>query len=474
LAVAEARRRLPGAGPWARLAASAAALLLPPALLLLLPWSRTGLLRGLTMLGAEGWYRSIQEFRPLLPSGAAPLSADLEGLLTRHGLGALAVAAALPLAWRRWRRGGEGTRGPALLFGVTAAASLTLGWARNRFGVYLSLAEALSVALLARSVGAWAAARWPARRLAGPAAAGALAALLVAPVVPGLPGLDWIPRSPTRYDDQAPLGRLAARTPVPPGREGIQAPWHLGHDLRFFSGRPVVSSPFGVEGGEGALAFDAAFHFAADQAEVEALLAARRIGLVVVSQPFGVVASLEGLAPPGGAPVLQRGPSAWRIDDLADLPAFRRLVATRLWMWDGMWGGADGRLAEVALPAIDAFRLLGEGATLDRWRAVEIPRAKLFQVVPGARVRVRGARPGARVEARVTLLTDRGRQVTWSTRAPADASGAATLRLPYATGRNGAVLASGWRLSDGPAAVELAVGEQAVLRGEALEASLRR
>jgi hypothetical protein len=78
------------------------------------------------------------------------------------------------------------------------------------------------------------------------------------------------------------------------------------------------------------------------------------------------------------------------------------------------------------------------------------------------------------VEARVTLLTDRGREVTWSTRATADAAGVAWLRLPYATGLNGAVLASGWRFSEGPAAADLAVGEPAVLRGETIEVALRR
>lgn len=474
-ALAAARRLAPGAGVGGRLLAAAGALLLPPALLLLVPWSRQAFLGGLDLLGARGWYRSIQEFQPLLPSGTADLATDLERLLLGHGLTPLAVAAAVALAARRWRAGPRAgaDAGAAVLLGVTAAGALALGWARNRFSIYLALAEALATALVARELAAAVAARWPARRLAGPAAGLALGALLVAPALPALPGAGWAVLAPERYADLAPLGRLAAATPAPPGREAVQAPWNLGHDLLWFAGRPVISSPFGVDGGPGALEADAAFHRAVEQADAEALLAARRAGLVVVAQPLAVVVSLAPFAPAGAPPVFAAAPgAAWR-DGVEDLPAFRMLVATRLWLWDGGWGGADGRPVPGALPALDAFRLLGEGQALFRWRAVTVPATKLFQWVPGARVTVR-ARPGARVEARVQLVTDRGRLVTWATEAVADAGGRAALRLPYATGRNGAVLATPWRLGDGREDVELQVPEAAVLRGEPLEVALGR
>ncbi len=292
-------------------------------------------------------------------------------------------------------------------------------------------------------------------------------------MLPWLPGADWAVRFPQRYADLAPLARLAGQVAVEPGREAVQAPWNLGHDLRYWSGRPVISSPFGVEGGEGALAADAAFHRAVEQPDAEALLEARRAGLVVVSEPLGVVVSLAGLEPPGAAPVTAPDPDSDRVDRVLDLPAFRRLVATRLWLWDGMFGDASGRLAAVGLPALDAFRLLGEAGTTSPWRAVAVPWAKLFQVVPGARVAAR-TRPGARVEAWVTLHTNRGRAATFTTHATADAAGVARLRLPYATGLNGAVLATAWRLSDGRATADLPVGAGAVLRGEPLEVALGR
>jgi hypothetical protein len=61
---------------------------------------------------------------------------------------------------------------------------------------------------------------------------------------------------------------------------------------------------------------DAAFHFTADQAFAEDLLAGRRVGLVLISAPLDEAASLEELAPPGSLPVLHRrgraGPSQRR------------------------------------------------------------------------------------------------------------------------------------------------------------------
>lgn len=470
-----AARRLRPAAPWpARAATAAAALLLPALVLVVWPWTRDGIGRGLTMLAASGWYRTIMEFRPLLPSGLAPLDADLRNLLRGHGLTPLAVAAALPLAWRRWRAGEGAARGPVLLFGVLAAGVLVLGWARNRFGVYLALGEALSTALVARELAGWLRTRWPARRWAGPAAGAALAGALVAPILPSLPEADWAPRSQPRWTDLAPLGRLAAQLRLAPGREAVLVPWSWGHDLRWFSGRPVISSPFGIDGGAGALEVDAAFHRLTDQGQVEALLASRRVGLVVVHEVLDEAVSLQDFAPAGAPEVFRPGPDPWRLDNVEVLPAFRMLVAVRLWLWDGMWGEADGRPMAVGFPALDAFRLVGESPTISIWQRVGVSAYKLFEPVPGARVEVRGARPGASVEARTRLRTNRGREAEWATRAAAGPDGVARFRLPYATGMNGAVAAAPWTFSDGTRQASLATSERDVSLGLALAATLGR
>jgi hypothetical protein len=471
--LALARRLRPAAGPAERLLTGGGALLLPPALLALLPWSGQGIGHGLAMLQASGWYRTIAEFRPLIPSGLLPLERDLRDVLSGHGLTLLAVPAALPLLWRRWRTASPGARGPLLLAAVTAAGTLLLGWVRSRFSCYLSLAEAFSVALLAREAAAAALARWPGRAWTGPAAGATVLAFLLAPVLPGLPGATYANYHLVRYTDLQPLGRLADRVPLIPGREAVLCDWSDGHDFLFWSGRPVISSPFGIEGGAGALEVDAAFHFTPDQAEAEELLAARRVGLVAISRPIDEVLSLLELAPPGRPPVVATVVEGLGHQRLVLDPSLNELVAMRLWLWDGMRGGLDGRLTEGGLPTLDAFRLVGESSTPSIWQSVAVPLVKLFQPVPGLRLLVRSA-PGGWIEASVRLRTGAGREETWRTRRQAGPDGRATLRLPYATGANGDVMASTWMVSGGRSAAELLVLEPDVLRGATVELRLGR
>jgi hypothetical protein len=237
----------------------------------------------------------------------------------------------------------------------------------------------------------------------------------------------------------------------------------------------VVSSPFGVEGGAGALEAGAAFHVAATQAEAEAVLAARRVGLVLITRPIEEVQSLLDFAPPGqpGQPaLLTRVQEADGRPRLIVSPAFNALVAHRLWLWDGMQGELNGQLTTGATPTLDGFRLLGESSTPSLWQAVSAPLFKLFQPVAGLRLLV-WARPGAAVEASTRLRTAAGREETWRVQATARADGWAPLRLPYATGLNGEVAASPWQITDGERTVEVPVLERDVLLGTRLEVSLR-
>ncbi len=464
-ALAAARRLRPAAGWLERGVTAAGAVLLPAALLALLPWTRDGIGRGLTMLAARGWYRTILEFRPLLPSGLVSPLTDARNILRSHGLTPLAVVAALPLCWRRWRASAAEARGPVLLFAVMAASTLALGWARNRFAVYLSVAEALAAALLAREAAAALAARWPARPWLGPAAGGALLALLVAPVLPSLPSADYAPVTRPRYSDLAPLAQLAGRLPLRPGREAVLAPWSHGHDVRYWSGRPVVSSPFGIEGGAGALEVDAAFHRATDGDTAQAVLASRRVGLVLIFEPLDEVVSLDAFAPPGALPIVEAVPGGPRVTDVRVRPAFRMLVATRLWLWDGQWGDGSGAPLAEGPPPIAGFRLVGESPGIAIWQRTGVPMFKLFEVVPGLALQVSGAAPGAQVRATTRLQTNTGRLTEWSTHATADQGGVARLQLPYATGLNGAVEASPWLVTDGRGATGVALSEREVVLG---------
>ncbi len=95
---------------------------------------------------------------------------------------------------------------------------------------------------------------------------------------------------------------------------------------------------------------------------------------------------------------------------------------------------------------------------------------KLFGVVPGATLVVRGADPGADVVALVPLRSNVGRDFVWATRAPADVAGVARLRVPYATGPNGTVMAGSYAVQvAGKGRVEVPVTEAQVTLGETVE-----
>jgi hypothetical protein len=139
-------------------------------------------------------------------------------------------------------------------------------------------------------------------------------------------------------------------------------------------------------------------------------------------------------------------------------PALYETIAARLYYVAGS--------ATPVTRALDGFRLVSESSA----RPGAAP-FRLFERVPGARVSVQGARPGAPVVARVWLQAG-GRAVEWRSDALADPDGAAMFRLPYATGGNGAIVASEYLVSDGAASASLALAEHLVLAGERVEIRL--
>jgi dolichyl-diphosphooligosaccharide--protein glycosyltransferase len=476
--LAAARRWRPGAALPERLATAAGALLLPVGLLAALPWTRDGIGGGVAMLAARGWYESIIEFQPLISSdwsgGWSGLGADLVDLLQSSGFTLVAVLAAAPIGWRRWRSATSGERGALLLFLTLAGGTLVLTLARRRFAFYLSVAEALATALAAREVVRRIAARAPDRARLAPAAGVALVAVALAPTLTIGAESRWTDLKGARYAELAPVARVAARMAVLPGREAVLSPWSLGHDVRYFTGRPVICSPFGVDGGAGALAACAAFLYATDEARIEAVLAERRVGFVLVHAPLDEAVSLASFAPSGSRPVVS-GVSGPRLSSTLTVRTnFRMLAAARLWLWDGMWGEFDGRPLADGPAALGAFRLVSESQAKTIWQTVGVPTFKLFQVVPGERVRVRGAAPRQRVVATTTLRTTGGRVIEWATHDFAGEDGAATLRLPYSVGANGTVLASPWLVTDGRRTASVAPSDVDVVLGASVEVSLGR
>jgi asparagine N-glycosylation enzyme membrane subunit Stt3 len=101
------------------------------------------------------------------------------------------------------------------------------------------------------------------------------------------------------------------------------------------------------------------------------------------------------------------------------------------------------------------------------------PAYKVFELVRGAVLAGRAA-PGARIEVRLGVETNRGRRFAWASHAIADAAGGYRVRVPYATsgGPAGVRVAAAYELrcGDEEAGGTVAVPEAAVRGGDTLAA----
>ena len=458
LALRRARRGAPTA-PARRAAELALAAVIPGAGLLLVPTLRAGIEGGLVALfAANPWYDRINEFRPLLGSGKG-LSQDVLSLLDGYGLVHAAAALGLfALASRRHERGPPRSRVALLLvtFGLLVPAALL----RRRFGIYglvpLALAAEAGIGWLASRLRGRLAVALP--RLADSRAPVALLALVtVAPAIPNHLATAWT--LPLLEEDCL---RVAGMLPPVPGREGVLAPWSLGHLIRYFSDRPVIASPFGTEGGARVMEDTAGFWFATDQRAAEAVLERRHAGLVLLAQPVTEAIGLHPFAPPGTPAAVVRVNGGEHGGPVRDTESFWRIVPNRLFFGDG--------LPTPSSPALDAFRLLWETPTTSPENPALEERWMLYEHVAGARVRITGA--GGPVRASIQLETSAGRRLVWRTGAGAAAPGVVTLRLPYASGDNAGTRASEWTLTDGVATASLVLHEADVREGNAVEVRL--
>jgi hypothetical protein len=120
------------------------------------------------------------------------------------------------------------------------------------------------------------------------------------------------------------------------------------------------------------------------------------------------------------------------------------------------------------------YRLLAESRGTEEMygRDIHTSRYKLFGVVAGAELTIDGATPNAVVQARVLVVTNNGGRLIWATDTVADAHGHACLRVPYATGANGASVASPYVVSDGVRDAKLTVPEAAIAGGAAIPVEL--
>jgi asparagine N-glycosylation enzyme membrane subunit Stt3 len=405
-------------------------------LVLALPPFRAGVLHGLLPItGANAWYETIVEFEPLLLGRRSTLADDLRFAVLYLGLHPLLAAFGGVLLSKDLRSAPD--RRPALvLLGTTALALAVLALTWRRFTAYLvvpmHLLSALAAVHLAR------------RALGGLRPAWVTGVAAVITLLAFTPAALAIRDLGTRADPtQAHVSRIAQRL-AQAIRAGQAAPgvvlcsWSRGHHVRVFSGQPALTTPFGFDSGADSMTDWAKFMLARTAAEADAILYARGIRWILL-EPAPLDPWLaEQLAP-----------------ERAGARAFGPPISLILRLWDGN-GAAD-------LQAAGGYRLVDE----DFEEGGDGSRAKLFERVPGAQVRVTGAPPGARVSATVELRTPTKRRTSLTLLADADDAGRASLRLPYAVGRNGFVRAEPWIVVAGGSTRSLALSEAEVVSGYA-------
>jgi hypothetical protein len=396
----------------------------------------------------------ITESRPLLGAGAHPLGAH--GLL---GLGFWLVPIALVLLAREAWRTREVALVPVLALAlITGGAALLQIRFADLFAIPVSLLLALGLQRALSALRRRADVRLP---VAGTAIAGVLTlVLLQAPLFARLVAYDQAEEEAGSVTSRTALEWLAAQgASRPPG--AVLAMWGQGHSILWYSGRPTVASNFGPFTGRDGFEAPPRFLLERDADAAEALLAASDVAFVVVrsNQPASVGDQLKMLG---------------REQDRELLTTDAQGQMHMGWAWLETMGGrlfafadpVSGGIADKQ-PMPGFLRLVHASPA-----GLPGPATWLYERVAGARLQVR-ARPGEALSVRVAVTLAPGSPPRdYVATAIADAAGLGTLRVPYATGLQGSVRAGACRVSGDGRAVDVDVGEQAVLRGDAVEVRL--
>ena len=464
--VAAARKWDPGAGAARRFAHLGAAAMVSVAILLLpAPSLRAGIAHGLIALGAANpWYVDIGEFMPYLFGGQEPWPNEVYHFLRVFCLTPLLVPVAAILLYRAWRSHPE-QRLALGFFAVYSVAFIALTLARRRFDGYSAVPFALCGAWAVRHLAGWISGRLGGRSPVRWAATVIMLAALVSPtLLPVLRGeMGEHPPDP----EKIPILEWLRNVPASPeGGEAVLSLWSLGHEIQWFARKPVVSTPFGTDIGVRSMQDEAAFFLADTPEAAEEVLRRRRVGFVFLRNPIPEIAIMGGFLPERPARVIRRASPATGIGYDLYAEAFD-LVPSRLYFFDG------GSLAGQD-PALGSYRLLSESPATVPVMQFTASKYKLFGVVPGATLHARGAASGSTVSATVPVETDTGRVFLWTTRGVAGPSGAAELRVPYASGRNGRVLAGRYAVSDGKRKREISVSEPQIVQGKTIVVDLSR
>jgi dolichyl-diphosphooligosaccharide--protein glycosyltransferase len=447
----------PSRGALASLARGAAAgLAVAGASWLLFPGLREGLLPGLGFVAtAERTGTVIAELQPLSFFGARP---GRDPATHHWGLFAYAIPLA-PLAALAAARD-PGVRASAGVLALWTAALGALAVWQVRYGNDFAPSASIAFALLLGQLAALARRAGAPRRLAGAAALG-LGILAFLPPVQVL----YAPRVRASWRilrDGRPLGDPALASPSGSLVRFLESvrratPETSGWlDAQGFPEYGVLNSP----------SIGHALHYVARRASAsDGLLES------VDSENFAAARRFFQVRSEAAALAIAKRLHARYVITMHYPGKQARSVSARLHRGDG--AGEGGRLRH--------FRLVTEGPAGGRPlgdlfgfpRPADVVPYKLFEIVPGALLEVRGA-PGANVEAAVEVRTPAGRRFEYAARATVADDGVARLRVPYATASSTPARALGpWRVRVEGTELAVHVSEADVLQGRTLSVPAR-
>lgn len=402
---------------------------------LVVPTVKRSVVTALGVLGIgtiDPWLESIAQYQPFFSSGGYLRSMQQYGW----------TFWLMPLAWVLMLRGGaKAEKRPRAVYVLTSVLLLALLLLRSRFGHIYAPCVAVGAGMLLTAgyhflrgaIG---------NRLRVPAKVPALAittvfaavlfyapAISIARLSAGHPGIT------TRGDIQEAMEWLRLRTP----REGVpfdpttaptyavMAPWFYAGWILAIGERPVVATMYGSEAP--GLRDSSAFYTAEIEEEANKILERNGARYVVCMEMPGSIETFAKIVGRGTGEFFRYVDVPGRGAVGQPMPGYYRLLFMKLLLADGIDLHAGGTLFRGAALR---YRLVYESAgRLDIIGApMEIKRLKIFEHLPGASVVVRTS-PGQRVEARATVITNRGRSLPFSRAATADAEGRAVLVLPY-------------------------------------------
>ena len=396
-------------------------------------------MRALTV--SDAFWAMVAEARPLVSGRPGMLGEELAHAALFAGPVLLAPLLAIPELRRRWA--GEEPRG-SWLASWGALVFVVLGSRSMRFLLYAGPFVVLLAGVFVDGIR---------ERIRRPVIRRGITAFVL--LVFAYPG--WVNAgigAPAVDEDiRTMLVWLRGHTNI----EGsVLAPWEHGHAIRYYTGRPVVLTPFGTDIGEAGSRDFAQFLYARDPAEARAVLWRRRARFVLLDPVAGSLQVAFPYAPSGTDPAIRN--VIGKNGKLKAKPSEGYDLVAGVVLHD--FDGAPDQLPD--RKAFADYRLVYE--TPDR----DNPPSKLFEVVPGAWVVVAGLAPGEEVRLELQVRTNQGRRFTWWTAEQAGTDGIIRIRQPYATGLNGAVLAGRSILSTSKWRWTFSVDVRDVLEGREL------